>query len=67
MTLQQLCAAMTDEVMINVTSANEVVASFMRSTYASIAATILAGTVSSISISAVGGSVKTVDVTVTLE
>lgn len=66
MTLQQLCTALTNEVTINVTSSNDLVASFLRSTYASIAATYLAGVVASVTINASGGSVKSVDVVITI-
>jgi len=67
MTLQNFCAALTNDVIINVTSNNEVVASFLRSTYASIAPTYLAGTVSSIALNVGGGSVKSVDVIITVQ
>ena len=67
MTLQTLCAALTNDVVINVTNNNEIVASFLRSTYASIAPAFLAGTVNSVAIVASGARVTSVDVVITTE
>ena len=65
MTLTQLLVSLSDDVTINVTKDNEIIASFLKSTYSSIDSTILAYTVSTISISIGAGAVKSIEVTVT--
>lgn len=64
MTLTQFLTALNIDVTINVTKGNEKIASFLKSTYASIDATILAYTVTSISFTTGVGEIKSVDIVV---
>ena len=65
MTLQQLCKLVTNQCTVNVTKDNEAVASFERSTYASLDDTLEASVVTSVNIIATASGVKSLDVVVT--
>lgn len=62
MTLEELCVATTNDFMVTVYLSDEVVAEFLRSTYASIVTTYLEATVSSVTFNATTTGTKSMTV-----